>query len=64
MSDTNYNNYPHRVSIGQEGDLVDIDLFDWLEDHVGQYYSEWNYSGYDFMFKSERDATLFALRWA
>ena len=64
MGDTNYRNYPYVVAANTTDQTIKLGVFDWLEDNVGEYYVDWNYSGFDFFFKHERDAMLFTLRWA
>ena len=59
-----YRSYPYVV-VAKSNDLtIKLSVFDWLEDNVGEYYNDWNYSGFDFFFKHERDAMMFALVWA
>ena len=60
--------WPHRVKvnldIGQDITAVEI----WLGKQLGTFKGRWNIvyqsSHTDFYFKEERDAVLFALKWA
>ena len=60
----NYNNFPHRVTVANREGVINLAVFDWLEDNVSEYNINWVYTGFDFMFKREQDAVHFALRWA
>lgn len=60
----NRKNYPHQVTVNNKDGTINLAVFDWLEDNIGEYYADWNYTGFDFMFKNEKDAIHFALRWA
>lgn len=59
-----YSKYPYTVVAGTDGLTIRLKVFDWLEDNIGEYHKDWNYSGFDFFFMHERDAMMFALVWA
>ena len=62
----NYKEFPHKILLPNDTEtisIIDEEVFNWLEDNISDYQTRWIYDGYEFMFKNEQDATLFALRW-
>ena len=58
--------YPHKVVIPEKGPYQD--LLRWCEDHYGEELGTWvmsiNKSMLNFHFKSDSDATQFAITWS
>lgn len=60
----NHSKYPHHVTLANREGVINLAVFDWLEDNISEYNVNWVYTGFDFLFKSEEDAILFALKWS
>ena len=60
--------WPYRVNLDVDDTRIEIDSVElWLKDTCGEFRDGWNAvyfsNSTDFYFRSESDATLFALRW-